>query len=70
MTFDAMERDYIHDKGWYINSAGLLELTAEQAAKERYLGRSIWEPEQRTLMIPCTTGCALLFEGQHFIIKD
>lgn len=70
MSFDALEREYIHDKGWRINADGLLELTAKQAVNEPYLDRSIWEPERHTLMIPCTTGCALLFEGQHFIIKD
>lgn len=70
MTFDVMEREYIHKNGWYINSAGMLELTAAQAAKEPYLGRSVWEPNRRTLMIPSIHGCSLLFEGQHFIIKD
>lgn len=70
MTFDAMEHEYIYNKGWYINSSVLLELTAKQAAAEPYLDRNILEPERHILMIPCTTGCTFLLEGQHFFIKD
>ena len=67
--FDAIEREYIIDKGWHINADGLLVLTAKQAEKEQYIGRSIHNHEQRTLMIPSVHGCCLLFEGQHFIIQ-
>ena len=68
--YDAIEREYIFDKGWHINADGMLELTAKQAAKEQYIGRSIRNPAQHTLMIPSLYGCTLLFEGQHFIIVN
>ena len=68
--FDAIAYEYILHKGWCINGDGLLELTAKQAEKEQYLGRSITNPDQRTLRIPSVHGCCLLFEGEHFIIKD
>lgn len=66
--FDSTELEYITRKGWRVNSAGLLEITKAQAAKEPYIGHSIRDPRQRTLMISDSHGCTLLFEGQHFVI--
>ena len=68
--YDAVEREYIFDKGWHINDDGMLELTAKQASQELYISRSINDPTKRTLMISSTHGCTLLFEGQHFIIVN
>lgn len=70
IQYDAIEREYIFDKGWRINADGLLEITAKQAEKEQYIGYSIRHNGQRTLMIPSVHGCCLLFEGEHFIIKE
>lgn len=70
LFYDHIEREYIFGHGWQINEDGRLQLTAKQAEKEQYIGRSVRNPEQRTLMIPSIHGCVLLFEGQHFIIKD
>lgn len=66
--WDKIETDYINRRGWRVNDEGLLVLTEKQARNEPYIGRSIHNPEQRTLMIPGLRGCALNFEGQHFII--
>lgn len=68
--FDAVEREYIFDNGWRINADGLLELTAKQASKAPFFGRSIRNQAQHTLMIPSLYGCTLLFEGKHFIIVN
>lgn len=67
--FDGIELEYITRKGWSINPDGLIEITRAQARKEPYIGHSIRNPRQRTLMISGTHGCTLLFEGRHFIIK-
>lgn len=67
--FDERMREYIFHSGWHINDDGLLELTAKQASKAD-LERSIRNPAKHILMIPCLHGCALLFEGQHFIIVN
>lgn len=68
--YDAVEREYIYDKGWHINADGMLELTAKQASQELYISRSINDPSKRTLMIPSLYGCTILFEGRHFIIVN
>lgn len=68
--YDAVEREYILNKGWRINADGMLELTAKQASQELYISRSINDPSRRTLMIAGTHGSTLLFEGQHFIIAN
>lgn len=68
--YDAVEREYILNKGWRINADGMLELTAKQASQELYISRSINDPSRRTLMIASAQGSALLFEGQHFIITN
>lgn len=70
MSFDALAQKYIQDRGWKINEDGLLQITAKQVRKEQYIGRSIHDPSQRTLMIPTLHGCTLLFEGKHFIVVN
>ncbi len=70
LFYDHIERECIFDHGWRINEDGRLQLTSKQAEKYQYIGRSVHNPEQRTLMIPNIHGSCLLFEGQHFIIKD
>ena len=67
--FDKIELDYINRRGWRVNDEGLLVLTAAQARTAPYMGRSIYNPEQRTLMIPGRHGSTLLFEGEHFVVK-
>lgn len=66
--FDGIELEYITRKGWSINPDGLIEITRAQARKEPYLGHSIRNPRQRTLLIYGTCGTTLLFEEQHFVI--
>lgn len=66
--YDAIEREYILNKGWRINADGMLELTAKQASQELYISRSINDPSRRTLMIASEHGSALLFEGTHFVV--
>lgn len=68
VTWDKIEMDFIARRGWRVNDEGLLVLTTAQAKEAPHIGRSIRNPEQRTLMIPSLHGCALIFEGQHFII--
>lgn len=70
LFYDHIEREYIFDHGWRINEDGRLQLTTKQAENEQYIGYSIRHNGQRTLMIPSVHGCCLLFEGEHFIIKD
>lgn len=65
--FDKIMLDYIHRRGWKINDDGLLVLTAAQA--KECTGRSIRDPQRRSLMIPGLHGCALIFEGRHFIVS-
>lgn len=67
--YDAIEREYILNKGWRINADGMLELTAKQASQELYISRSINDPSRRTLMIASAHGSALLFEGTHFVVS-
>ena len=67
VTWDKIEMDFIVRRGWRVNDEGLLVLTTAQA-KGANIGRSIRNPEQRTLMIPSLHGCTLIFEGQHFTI--
>ena len=64
--WDAREKEYIFDHGWKINKEGKIELTRSQFNKCQYSGTSIRNPEIKTLMIPTTNGCALIFEHKHF----
>lgn len=66
--FDAVEREYILNKGWRINADGLLEITAKQAREEPYISRDLSDPSKHTLMVAGAHGCTLLFEGKHFIV--
>lgn len=68
--FDKLEMEYINDRGWRVNEEGLLVLTAEQARNAPHFGRSIRNPETRTIMLPSLYGCTLIFEGKHFIVTD
>lgn len=68
--FDSIEMEYIAHNGWCINADGLLVITAKQASKAPYLGRSIRNPAKHTLMIPSLYGCTTLLEGNHFIIVN
>ena len=66
--FDKIELDYIRRRGWRVNDEGLLVLTTAQARTEPYMGRSLYDPKVRTLMIPGLHGSTLIFEGEHFIV--
>lgn len=65
--FDEIMMDFITRKGWTVNDAGLLVLTAAQA-KGANIGRSLRHPELRTLLLPGLHGTTLLTENRHFII--
>ena len=68
MVLDKVMASYVEQKGWKVSPAGLIQLTKAQAAAEPYMGRSIYNPKQRTLMVAGAHGSTLLFEGQHFEI--
>ena len=67
-SWDARERECIYDHGWKINDDGLLELTRKQFLDYSWSGKSIYNPNIRTMMLPSTFGCCLIFEHKHFII--
>lgn len=68
MISDPAIVEYAARKGWTINQAGLIQLTKEQAASSQYIGTSLTDPTQRTLVVAGHHGCTLLFENIHFII--
>ena len=68
--FDNCEREYIFDRGWKINSDGLVALSAKQFEKYAYTGTLLKDPSKRTLMLPSMYGCTLIIEGLHFVVED
>lgn len=68
MEMDKMTAAYVERRGWRVTPDGMIQLTKAQAAAEQYMGRSLRDPNKRTLMVASLYGTALLFEGRHFEI--
>lgn len=66
---DPITEDYVKRKGWSLSEDGKILLTGKQFSSCQYGGRSLRNPNLRTLMVPTLQGAALLLEGRHFEIR-
>jgi hypothetical protein len=69
--YDKALQRYCNEHGYYINPAGVIELTRAQAAEQKragYLEKSIHGPGL-VWLVAGDHGVCLISEGKHFIIK-
>ena len=64
--WDEIQQKFALDNGWHFDDDEMLILTQKQFNDYHYSGKSIEDPKQRVLMIPC----CLIFEGMHFKIEN
>lgn len=67
--WDSRQQEYIFDHGWRFDDNEVLILSPEHFSRYQYTGKSIRDPNKKTLMIPSVHGCSLIFEGLHFRIE-
>jgi len=67
-NIDARMREYLYDHGIKIDKDGMIVVTKQQFARERFKHRSLRNPDAMAWMIPSTNGCCLILEGKHFRI--
>lgn len=68
-TWSGREQEWIIDHGFRVDADGLLLIPAKAWYKLAGTGKSIREPNRRTITIPSDNGLCLLFENKHFKIE-
>jgi hypothetical protein len=68
LTWTGRTQEWLLDHGIQINEDGKLVIPMSKWLSLAYTGRSIRNPEVRTMCVPSDWGSTLLFENQHFYI--
>ena len=62
--------EYMLDHGFSLAKDGIFEISKAGFDRLSYSGRSVRNPDIRTLMIPDDYGLELIFEGLHFRVIE